>query len=980
MCKKLNYLIVVGFVLSLLGQAMAIDESLVLYLPLDEGEGTVAGDASMYANDGEIVGSATWVEGYIGGGLELTGGASVSIPEIPQYDVTSEMSALGWIKVASVTTWARILDKSTYQTSGFDLALNNDTHVPRLEFFVANTSSIADGTTPCDDDEWHFVVGTFGNKTVRMYVDGVLEGEGQSANSVDINPNDLPLTVGNSADNNPLTGVVDEIAMFDRELTADEVATMFVSGIAMGVATKPQPANDATDVRRDVVLNWKPDRDAVGHDVYFGTVLADVEAAARANPMGVLVGQAQSEATYDPDGLLDYGTTYYWRIDEVTADGTVMVGQVWSFTTEPYLYPITNIEATSNGTPDPGQDPANAVDGSGLNADGQHSVVLEDMWLATPPAGELPWFLCTFDRPYKLREMQVWNHNSTFELYVGFGCKDVTVEYSPDGTDWVTLGDYEFARAPGTSGYEANTTVEFGDIAVKAVKLTIHSGFLTMGKYGLSELRFLHLPAQARGPEPADGATDASVDTVLTWREGRETVQSEVYLDTADATTLLTTTEATMYEPGPLDLGTTYYWKVDEIEAESVWEGQLWSFSTEAYTVIDDFETYDDDEVAETTIWQTWLDGLEDGSLGGSMVGNDPSPFAEMDIVYSGSQAMPLFYDNTAAPYYSMTKRTFATPQNWVRAGATTLVIYFHGDFANVADPLYAEINGTRIPFDGGAEVITRPLWRQWNIDLSAVGNLQSVQSLAIGIGDGSPGGTGVLYIDTIRLYRVAPEAATPVDPGTNGLAAYYAFEDNVSDGADGYDGTVMGNEIYEDSPYDAGRAISLDGLNDYVELPIGPVMASSNSMTIATRFNMLPNTNNWQRIFDFGNSNSTGYMFLSPQMGTSGATMRFAITAAGGGAAESSVDVSGSISEGWHHVAVAIDSVEMTITIYLDGAEVASGATATIPSDLGQTTQNWLGRSQYEADGYYMGLLDEFRIYDRALSAGEVRYLAGDR
>ncbi len=57
-----------------------------------------------------------------------------------------------------------------------------------------------------------------------------------------------------------------------------------------------------------------------------------------------------------------------------------------------------------------------------------------------------------------------------------------------------------------------------------------------------------------------------------------------------------------------------------------------------------------------------------------------------------------------------------------------------------------------------------------------------------------------------------------------------------------------------------------------------------------------------------------------------------------------------------------------------------ASGATATLPTDLGNTTQNWLGRSQYAADAYFGGSLDNFVIYSRALSAGEVRYLAGDR
>ncbi len=46
----------------------------------------------------------------------------------------------------------------------------------------------------------------------------------------------------------------------------------------------------------------------------------------------------------------------------------------------------------------------------------------------------------------------------------------------------------------------------------------------------------------------------------------------------------------------------------------------------------------------------------------------------------------------------------------------------------------------------------------------------------------------------------------------------------------------------------------------------------------------------------------------------------------------------------------------------------------------MGVTTRNWLGRSQFEADAYFEGELGEFRIYDRVLSPGEIRYLAGER
>ena len=83
----------------------------------------------------------------------------------------------------------------------------------------------------------------------------------------------------------------------------------------------------------------------------------------------------------------------------------------------------------------------------------------------------------------------------------------------------------------------------------------------------------------------------------------------------------------------------------------------------------------------------------------------------------------------------------------------------------------------------------------------------------------------------------------------------------------------------------------------------------------------------------------------------------------------------------GWHHTAVVIDGTTMTATLYLDGGAVAgTSSVAVLPKDLGVTTQNWIGRSQFTADAFFNGTVDDFRIYNRALSAAEVRYLAGDR
>jgi len=171
------------------------------------------------------------------------------------------------------------------------------------------------------------------------------------------------------------------------------------------------------------------------------------------------------------------------------------------------------------------------------------------------------------------------------------------------------------------------------------------------------------------------------------------------------------------------------------------------------------------------------------------------------------------------------------------------------------------------------------------------------------------------------------------------------------------------------------GDALKLDGADDYAVLPIGGLISSMSSATFTTWVNFSNIGGAWQRIFDFGSGEGI-YIFLCPRTGTTG-PMRLAITT-GGGAGESLIDSPNTLPAGWHHVAASVKSGNMQL--YLDGAVIASGSTSVVPSDLGQTGSNWLGRSQYAADGYFNGSLDDFRIYDYALSADEiVKTMRGD-
>ena len=749
-------------------------------------------------------------------------------------------------------------------------------------------------------------------------------------------------------------------------------------------AYNPMPAAGVTEVLRNAAtLSWKGNEKAQAHDVYFGTTLADVTDAARGNPLGVAVSVAQDANTYDP-GLLEFGRTYYWRVDEVRADGvTIDGGDIWSFTVEPLSYPIKGVTTTASSSNNTNMGPGKTVDGSGVGAGDVHSTVANDMWLSAKTGPQPTWIQFAFDKVYKLDKVLVWNSNQAMESAFGFGAKDVLVEYSTDGITWAKLGDVQLEQAPGDAGYTPAAVNLAGTVA-QYIKMTINSNWGgLLPQYGLSEVRFYYIPVWAREPKPAVGATAVDPQVSLHWRSGREAASHQVYLSTdqqavKDGTVPVATVAMPPYEVAA-NLAQTYYWKVVEVnnvQTPTSWDGDVWSFSTASTLIVDNFESYTDEKGKE--IFAAWIDGWDNPTKNGAVVGHAQAPFAERVIRHGGQQSMPLAYNNSGGATYSEAERTFAAPQDWSKYGITTLVLWFRGDPNNTPAPLYLKINGAKVLFNNGAPSTALPLWKQWNIDLASLGvSLKSVTTLAIGVGDGKSGGTGSIYLDDIALHATAPQVVAPVDPGVGALVALYAMESNTQDASGkGNHGTASGNPVYGNGPTGYGKALKFDGLDDYVTLPIGSLVSSLSNITVATWVNYSGAGGGWQRVWDFGTGN-TNYMFLTPnRAGTQ--SPRFAIRTAT--VAERNVTAPRALSIGWHHVAVTIDGTTKVATLFVDGAAGASNTMTVLPKDLGNTNQNWIGRSQFTGDAFLNSTVDDLRIYNVALTEGQVRYLAGDR
>jgi hypothetical protein len=171
--------------------------------------------------------------------------------------------------------------------------------------------------------------------------------------------------------------------------------------------------------------------------------------------------------------------------------------------------------------------------------------------------------------------------------------------------------------------------------------------------------------------------------------------------------------------------------------------------------------------------------------------------------------------------------------------------------------------------------------------------------------------------------------------------------------------------------PGKIGNAVQLSGNGEYVDLP-GGIVSGLHDFTISAWVN--PSANSaWSRVFDFG-TGTNDYMFLTLSAG--GGPMRFAITTSGNGA-EQQINAPGTLPlNTWSHVAVTLSGT--TGTLYVNGQPVGTNNNMTLnPAALGATNQDWIGRSQFSGDPFLGATVDDFQIYDHALSASEIATLA---
>jgi len=304
---------------------------LVSQWKLDDGTGQVATD-SVGGNDGILQGDAAWAEGLFGGAILLDGaGDYIDCGSKPAFNITDAVTLAAWVQARGDYTypdWSGIIMRGGPNIDTFALYYNGPSQqlgfkttgcTPEWYATGANTATIM------FDGDWHHIAATYDGQTKVVYVDAVAVGSSAATGKIQTSGGRLFLGAGR--DLNPTThhvcGRIDDARLYSRALSAKDIKELVPPKVQ---ARKPEPANGTVGVVTPL-FRWTAGDTAMLHNVYVGKT-PDLGAAD-------LAGSRQPLAMFWYIPGLEPGVMYYWRVDEIEADGTTIhTGNVWSFITQ----------------------------------------------------------------------------------------------------------------------------------------------------------------------------------------------------------------------------------------------------------------------------------------------------------------------------------------------------------------------------------------------------------------------------------------------------------------------------------------------------------------------------------------------------------------------------------------------------------------------------------------------------------------------
>ncbi len=883
------------------------------------------GDAadSVGTNNGTLNGTASFVAGEVGQAFSFDGTSGfVSVPDAPSLDsFTNAMTIELWTKSATLgnnADWKGMVTKGNVSWGVFSTTFANTAYV----LFTGVTPKDLFGTRNINDGQWHLVVATYDGSTIALYVDGTLDAS--EAATGQIAQDSFPMYIGGDAQP-PIghtylfNGQIDEVSLYNRALSAGEIAAIYnAGGAGKCVGTPPtittQPTNQTVTVGGTATFavvatgtplfsyQWSVNSTNIADATNASLTLANVQLN-QAGGYSVVVSNAFGSTNSVTATLTVTGTPP--SITTQPTNQTVTVGGTAGFAvvatgTSPLSYQwsvnSTNIADATNAS----LTLANVQ----LNQAGGYSVVVSNAFGSTnsvtatltvnplPPCDPPSSGLMNWWRAEGNAADSVGTNNGTLNGTASFVPGEVGQAFSFDGTSgFVSVPD-----APSLDSFTNAMTIE----------LWMKSGILGNN-------------ADWKGM-----VTKGNVSWGVFAASSRNT-----------AYTLFTGVN-------PPDLYGT----------RNINDGQ-W------HLVV---ATYDGSTIA------LYVDGTLDASEAATgQIAQDSFP------MYIGGDAQPPFGHtylfNGQIDEVSLYNRALSAPE--------IAAIYNAGSFGKcsaispsiITEPTNKTVNVGATAMFSVLAAGTGPLSYQWSIGGT---NIQNATNSVLTLTDVQFNQAGSYSVSISNVFgstnsttaALTVNPAPPCDPPASGLVNWWRAEGDATDSVGTNNGAMQGTASFVAG--EVGQAFSFDGTSGFVSVPDAPSLDSfTNAMTIELwmKSGSLGNNTDWKGMVSKGNVS----------WGLFAATFTNTAYALFNGANPPALYGTRNINDGqWHLVVATYDG--STIALYVDGtldaSEAATGQIAqdSFPMNIGGDPQPPAGHTYL-----FNGPVDEVSLYNRALSAGEV-------
>ena len=700
------------------------DPNLIGWWPFEDGYFDISGNENhgRLINDANIVIVDTRPYADETSVLNLNGtDECVYIPYSTSLDIYNAVTVAMWAYGGVPSD--RFISKGGWNNVCYTFRLDGTAR--NIQWRGTSAGNFLRSTSSFPTAEWTHVAITFdvnapGNNQ-RIYVNGAVDAENRSTNPLTRNLYYVAIG-GRDGASHMWAGMLDDVRIYNRALTASEVQIVMAGD--PNLARNPKPASGSgPDEKHATPLSWTAGVNAVEHDVYFGTDRGAVQNASPSDPLGVYSGR-QSATSYTPPAPLQWGQTYYWRIDEVNDlhPGSPWKGNIWSFTVTDYLV-VDDFEDYDAG--------ANQIwyswhDGLGYGIPG------------TPPyfAGNATGAAVGDETTASFTEETII-HGGKQSMPVAYdNNKQGKAKYSevemtlPNPQDWTRNGVGElsvwFRGHPASVG--SFTEAPAGTYTITAAGADIwnqadqfHYAFKTLTGVGSIEAQVL------------------SVDNTDPWAKAgvmiRETLEpgskfAAVYITPGNGcrfqarmdTSIAATSDSGVVTNQQTAITAPYWVKLDRDFAGN-------------------FRGY---YSADGTTWipMMW----------------NPQNITMNTNVYVGLALTGHNNNATCTAKFSNVKTTGTVSAQWAHQDI--------GIASNAAEPLYVAVSNAAgqpavvvHPDTAAAQITT---WTEWVIPLQSLATqgitLSNVDRIAVGLGtrgnQTTPGGSGKMYFDDIRLYR----------------------------------------------------------------------------------------------------------------------------------------------------------------------------------------------------------------------------------